>query len=228
MNLFFPKKYIIIYIFIISFSLLKSQNDTFFQEKKLFNEYVINYNNTVSNLKYLNERLDSIKYHFLFIIKYNSLKKSNKAITKLISKIYNELNSSSCDKNKINEELNELNITLTEFDIKCNKLIDSYNTFDFVKENVISKIKRFLNVFIILAIILFIIIGIISIYLVKRQKRYRKIREDYSHDDSYDNDRDSLRDFYKLKVKNDENYSDSRDLSGKKKKKHNKRIIKFV
>jgi len=228
MSLFYSKKYIIIYILIITFSFIKSQNGTFIQEKQLFNDYVLNYNNTVSKLKDINDKLGGIKYNFIFIIKYNNLKKTNKVIEKQISKIYNELNSTIFDKNKINEELNELNITLENFDKKCNKLIHSYNKFDNTKIKLFQMIKKVLNILIILTIIVFIIVGIISLFVIKKQKRYRKIREDYSQDDSLDNDGDSARESYKLKVKKDENYSNSRGISGKKKKKHKKRIIKFV
>ena len=228
MSLFYSKKYIIIYILIITFSFIKSQNDTFIQEKQLFNDYVLNYNNSLSKIKEINDNLGGIKYNFIFIIKYNNLKKENKVVENQISKIYNELNSTFCDKNKINEELNELNVTLAKFDKKCNKLIHSYKNFDRTKTKIFTMIKKALNILIILTIIVFIIVGVISLFIVKKQKRYRKIREDYSQDDSVDNDGDSARESYKLKIKNDENYSKSREISGKRKKKQKKRIIKFV
>jgi flagellar biosynthesis/type III secretory pathway M-ring protein FliF/YscJ len=226
MGLFYQKKYIIIYIFIIIFPFIKSQNDTFIQEKQLFNEYVFNYNNSVSKLKDVNDKLGGIKYNFIFLIKFNKLKKENKVIEKQISQIYNELNSTICDKNKINKELDALNKTLSKFDKKCNKIVHDYNKFDMTKGNIIKMIKKFLSILIIITIIVFLIVGVISFFIVKKQKRYSRMREDYSQDDSNDNDED--RDFYKLKVKNSQNYSSSREKLGKKKKKHKKRIIKFV
>ena len=75
MSLFYSKKYIIIYILIITFSFIKSQNDTFIQEKQLFNDYVLNYNNSLSKIKEINDNLGGIKYNFIFIIKYNNFKK---------------------------------------------------------------------------------------------------------------------------------------------------------
>ena len=226
MSLYYLKKYIILYFFIIYFSFIKTQNDTFIQEKQLFNEYVLNYNNSISKIKEINDKLSDIKYNFILLIKFNNLKKTNQIIEKQISELYNELNSNTCDKIKINEGLNELNKTLLKFDKKCNDLNHAFNKFDMTKINLIKIIKKVLNALIILTIIVFLIAGAITLFIIKKQKKYRKIREDYSEDQSFDNEGD--RDFYSLKVKSTENYSNSRGKLAKKKKKQKKRIIKFV
>jgi hypothetical protein len=69
MSLYYPKKYIILYFFIIIFAFIKTQNDTFIQEKQLFNEYVLNYNNSVSKIKEITDKLSNIKYNLIFIKK---------------------------------------------------------------------------------------------------------------------------------------------------------------
>ncbi len=228
MSLFYTKKYIIIYILIIIFSFIKSQNDTFIQEKQLFNEYVLNYNNSVSKLNELTGKITKIKYNFIFIIKYNNLKKSNKVIENKITKIFNELNNTNFDKNFINEELNELNATLDKFDKKCKELIQNYDNFVNTKGTIIKTIMKILNYLIIFTIIVLLIVSAFYYFSNKKRKRYGKRREDYLKDDTDDNEQDNSREFYKLKVKKNKNYSNSRDKPVKRKKKNKKRIIKFI
>ena len=228
MSLFYTKKYIIIYILIIIFSFIKSQNDTFIQEKQLFNEYVLNYNNSVSKLNELTGKITKIKYNFIFIIKYNNLKKSNKVIENKITKIFNELNNTNFDKNFMNEELNELNATLDKFDKKCKELIQNYDNFVNTKGTIIKTIMKILNYLIIFTIIVLLIVSAFYYFSNKKRKRYGKRREDYLKDDTDDNEQDNSREFYKLKVKKNKNYSNSRDKPVKRKKKNKKRIIKFI
>ena len=228
MSLFYTKKYLLIYILIITFSFIKSQNDTIIQEKQLFNEYVLNYNNSASKLNELTGKITKIKYNFIFIIKYNNLKKSNKVIENKITKIFNELNNTNFDKNIINEELNELNATLDKFDKKCNELIQNYEHFDKRKRTIIKTIMKFVNYLIIFSIIVLLIVSAFYYFSNKKRKRYGKRRQDNLKDDTDDNEKDNSREFYKLKVKQNKIYSNSRDKPVKRKKKNKKRIIKFI
>ena len=141
------------------------------------------YNQTNSKLEKLLPLFQKIKFNFIIKISFSKLIHLKNKIDTQIINIQKKLDENKSNKNKYNLEIGELFENLKIYDKKYNELIDSYNRF----ENIKNKIKNcfiifFISVFV--GIIIFaIFITIITIIVIKKQKKYYALQEEVTIED---------------------------------------------
>jgi hypothetical protein len=167
---------IIIYSFILSE--VKAQEDILPEEKQLLKECLFYWNKTEGFFKEISETLKNVKFNILIRMRYNNLISRNNKIRINIIKIQEKLNSNSYVKYKIMSDLNKLKIDIREYEKNCVKTYRGYIQSQHLKNIILDTIKIALIIIIIVSIIVLAAIGIISLYVIKKQSKYDKLEEE--------------------------------------------------
>ena len=144
-------------------------------EKDLFDS-INKYNQTNTKLDKLLPAFLKIKFNFIIKISFSKLMHMKNKIDAQIIDVQKKLDENKS--NRINIEIAELYENMQKYDKKYNKLIDMYNRYEKLK----NKVKKFFIIFFIsifIGIIIFaIFITIITIIVVKKQKKYYVLHEE--------------------------------------------------
>ena len=192
MSLFYSYKYyknfslilisIILFLFLFSFSSIKSEEIGLFSEKALFNESLINFNKTIINFEHIKNKMLNIKFNVILLVKHKNLIRVYHSINSEIGKIKTELDKNKYDKDKIIEEIQTLNSTILKFETKCNEMMHTIQGFEKNKKMLLNTIKIFFIILLIIIIIAVFIIGIVSFFVIKSQRKYHILHEEKSQD----------------------------------------------
>ena len=172
----------IITLFISLLSTILSQDNptsTNISEKDLFDS-INKYKQTNAKLDKLLPVFQKIKFNFIIKISFSKLMHMKNKIDAQIINVQKKLDE---NKNKNNLEIAELYENLKKYEQKYNELIDMYTSFEKFKK----KVKKFLTIFFIsifIGIVIFaIFITIITIIVVKKQKKYYTLHEEVTIED---------------------------------------------
>ena len=219
MNLFYFNKYnknfslIIIFLslFLFLFPLIKSQEIELSSEKALFNESLINFNKTNIKLGYIKDKMSNVKYNIILLIKHKNLIREHDSINSEVDKIKAQLDKNKYDKNTIMEEIQKLNSTITKFESKCNEMMHSIVRNEETKNILLNLIKIFFITLLIITIIALSIIGIVSFFVIRSQRRYHILHEEKSQDNiEVENGKPYINELGRIKAKNVETDSTDR------------------
>ena len=200
-----------IMLFLFSLSPIKSQKNELSSEKALFNEELIYFNKTNIKLEHINDMMSNIKYNIILLIKHKDLIRTHDSINSEVNKIKTQLDENKYDKNKIMEEINKLNKTLTKFDSKYKEMIHSIKSFEQIKNIILNMIKIFFIVLLIIIIVVLLIIGIVSFFVIRSQRRYHILHEEHSQDNiDIEDGKQYNNEFDRIKAKNEEANSTDR------------------
>ena len=119
-----------IILFLFSFSSIKSEEIGLSSEKALFNESLINFNKTIINFEHIKNKMLNIKFNVILLVKHKNLIRVYHSINSEIGKIKIELDKNKYDKDKIIEEIQTLNSTISKFESKCNEMMHTIKGFE--------------------------------------------------------------------------------------------------
>jgi predicted PurR-regulated permease PerM len=183
-NSLFSFSYLFITISIITYSFLlkiiKAQEIILSEEKQLLNNCSNYFNKTQAEYQELREKMQFVKYNIFLRARYRDVNKIRDIIEKQISKIQETINTNKYDKNAVINEIKELNVNIERFEKKCNKAINIYNYNKKLGEIIVDFLKVFFTTMFIIIIIGLIVIGIVSFFVIKRQRKYYKLKEEIS------------------------------------------------
>ena len=150
----------------------QTQTNSIF-ETELFHS-INKYNQTNEKLEKLLPLFQNIKLNFIIKISFSKLMHMKNKIDSQITDIQKKID----DKNKYNLEISSLYENLDKYEKKYNQVIDIYNRFEKIK----IKIKNFFIIFLISVFIGFVIfaifIAVITIIVMKKQKKYYVLQEE--------------------------------------------------
>lgn len=179
--------FILLFIEIYSQDIIpqKSYGEIFEKYKTIFET------NTTAKYNKILSYEKNIKFNMLLKADIYSLKTKYIYINDLITLLQNFVNENneinSENTIKFNNNIENLNITTTKFNSLYTEFIKKYNDFEDLKKSIIDFIKYFLIIITIFSVVVLAIVGIISFFVVRRQKRYYKLKEEISiHYDKID------------------------------------------
>ena len=180
----FSFSYLFITISIITYSFLlkiiKAQEIILSEEKQLLNNCSNFFNKTQAEYQELTEKMKFIKYNIFLRARYRDVNKIRDITEKQLSKIQETINTDKYDKNAVINELKELNVNIEKFEQKCSKAINIYNNNKKLGKIIVDFLKVFFTTIFIVIIISLIVIGIVSFFVIKRQRKYYKLKEEVS------------------------------------------------
>lgn len=182
--------YLITLVFIIIISIINSQTEVVqetqgmqiqtSEEIQKFNNCLNLLNQTEIQYQELTKKMKNIKFNIFLKIQYKNLKRTRDKIESQTDEIKKKLNSGTYDKNEISFEISELYENVETFEKKCFKTSRAYEKSEKTKKIVAKFIKIFFITILIVVIAIMIIIGLVSVYVIKRQKYYNNLDEDSS------------------------------------------------
>lgn len=160
---------------------IKSQNiSKNITEFSNFKQTLIKYNNTKLHLEDINKKMENITLNIFLRARLREIIRIHKNIEDQMSGIQKKINSRIYDEKKITEEISSLNHQMHIFERKYNKTNKLYYETEEVKKSLVHYIKVFFITLIIISIIVMAIIGIVSIFVIKHQRKYYKLQEEVS------------------------------------------------
>ena len=186
MKLFRNNAYLMILLITINLLLLypvTMQETPPSEEWHLLNYCLTFHNKTEEKLHDISEKMKDIKFNIIIKVKYRNLIEKKNILEKEINEMKEKMGKKNYDKNEIIQELNKLKNSIIKFDEKCDKFINVYNKNEELKNVFINMIKVFFITIFIVIIIALAIIGIVSFFVIKRQRRYYKLEEEITHID---------------------------------------------
>ena len=147
-------------------------------ERKLLDNCLYKYNQTIFKYEQILPELQKIKFNFIVKIQFSKLKNLNNRINKEISEIQEKMNENEYEKNKIISEIQKLNENLENFEKKYNQTFISYNKCQKAKK-AISKFFKifFISLFVGIAIYA-IFIFVATFIVIKKQRKYYELKEE--------------------------------------------------
>ncbi len=144
----------------------------------MFNETLTNYNQTLLYFDDLSKKMETITMNIILKLKFKGLKRDKISIEQEISKIKENMDKKDNDNQKIREEINSVDQDIKYFNYKYNKINQLYNKYENFKEAFSNFIKVFFIVLFIIVVIALSLIGIISLFVIKKQRKYYKLQEE--------------------------------------------------
>ena len=178
---FFNTYAIILFIILLLFSKINSQENQSSEEKQLFNNSLILFNKAEVNYKIISAKMETVKFNIFLKVRYKNLQRRYNNIRASIEKINNILVSNDYDISDVKEKLYDLKKDIEKFDKKCNKTFDVFSQSEKIKSMIINLIKVFFLTIVIIIIVVFAIIAIISYFIMKRQKKYQTLQEEVTN-----------------------------------------------
>ena len=178
---FFNTYAIILFIILLLFSKINSQENQSSEEKQLFNNSLILFNKAEVNYKIISAKMETVKFNIFLKVRYKNLQRRYNNIRASIEKINNILVSNDYDISDVKERLYDLKKDIEKFDKKCNKTFDVFSKSEKIKSIIINLIKVFFLIIVIIIIVVLAIIAIISYFIMKRQKKYQTLQEEVTN-----------------------------------------------
>ena len=181
----FPYLLIIISLIIFPFSLnpVKSQEITLSEESQLLNNCISSFNKTEKLFLELMEKIELIKYNLILRIQIKALIGKHNKIEEKLKKFQETINTNINGNNTIISELKELYEIIEKYERNCNKTLRMYKNNNKISNIISDFLKVFFITLLIVAIIILIMIGIISIFVVKKQRKFYKLEEEVTNPD---------------------------------------------
>ena len=149
-------------------------------EIDLFVKAMNDYNETKLCLEDITKKMKTITLNIGLKIRLRELKRLFKEIENKFLNIQKEINKDIYRKEKIINDIGALNIYMTKFKKKYNRANQVYYEFEELKSSIAQFLKLFFIILFICVIIVLCIIGISSFFLVKKQRKYYKLKEEVS------------------------------------------------
>ena len=146
--------------------------------EELFNNCVNYYRKINSNLEKMLPRLNEININFIIKIYLSKLKHLKRKLSSEISRINDKLDKKNYDEAQISHDINELFEDVKYYEEKYNSTISAYYRFEKLKKSLSKFFKVFfISLFVGIAIFA-IFIFIITIIVIKKQKKYYELKEE--------------------------------------------------
>ena len=189
--------------------------------KRLFSNSLFILNKTEIKYKEFSEKMKNIKYNIFLKLRYKNLNRKHNKINSMIANIKGKLDMNQYDLKQINEEMYKLDIEIGHFGKKCEKTIEVFYKAEQTKKLFMNIIKVFFFTLIITIVVIMIIIGVVSIFIIRRQKKYVSFEEEISNSNIEINVENNYNgSFDEIKEKNEiKNIKSSKKKKSEKKKK---------
>ena len=145
---------------------------------EMFNETLTKYNQSLLYFDDMSKKMEKITMNIVLKLKFKGLIRDKKSLEQDISKIKEKIDKKDNDNQTIIEGINSVNQDIKYFNHKYNKINQLYNQYENVKESFSNFIKVFFIVLFIIVVIALSLIGIISFFVVKNQRKYYKLQEE--------------------------------------------------
>ena len=202
MNSFHSNSFLMILplvIYLLSFYPVAMQEMQPSEEMQLLKDCLTFYNITEEKYQDISEKMKDVKYNILIKIRYNNLKKKKNKVDNKMTEIKEKIGKNNYDKNAIIQEIKELKIAIMKFDAKCDKTIHVYYQNDDLKKIIIHMIKVFFNTLFVIIIIALVIIGVVSYFVIKRQRQYQRLEEEVTHIEEIDESKNHNNEIVQIK-----------------------------
>ena len=176
-NKYFPLNLFIIFIFWPSITYSQIIHDNL-STKELFSNCINEYNNINDNLEKILPELKKIKFNFIIKIHLSKLKKFKNNLNSNIVKINKKIDGKNYNETKLFYDIKELSKNIKIFDEKYNKTITIYYKFEKTKNSLYKFFKVFFISLFIGIVFFAIFIFIITIIVIKKQKKYYELKEE--------------------------------------------------
>lgn len=172
--------YILILAFLIEYINTSGNKSLDLSEFEIFNKSLNKYNDTKLYFDDITKKMKNINFNVILKIKYNELKRYYKNIETRIREIQNELKETNYEREKIIKNINLLDDNIDTFEKKYKTTKKSYFEFEKAKAFITHFLKIFFISLLISIIIVMAIIAIVSYFVMKNQRRYYRLQEEYS------------------------------------------------
>ena len=172
--------YVLILIFLIQYINSSGNKSLDLSELEMFNQSINKYNDTKLYFDDITKKMKNINFNIILRIKYNELKRYYQNIETQIGEIQNELKETNYEREKVKKNINLLDDNMDIFEKKYNITKKSYFEFEKVKDFIKHFLKIFFICLLVSVLIIMVIIAIVSYFVVKNQRRYYKLQEEYS------------------------------------------------
>ena len=184
--------YILILFLFIQY--VSSQNISLEEsEFALFNQSMSKFNNTKKQFDDMSNKMKNINYNIILKIRYKELERSYKTVETKFVEIQKELNETNYEKEKVRNNIKLLDSDIHTFEKKYKATRSLYFEFERTKAYLLHFLKIFFICLFVAVIIIMAIVGIVSFFVVRNQRRYYKLQEEYSFNtDQKELDKDSI------------------------------------
>ena len=166
---------LILYLLFFLLPIIKSQEIQISKEQKYFKEITDNFNQTEKIFDNLNKKIKENRFNFILKIKYNNLKTKHENILQKMNDMKTSLDTNKEKEKNIMKELYKLNEHIQSYIISCYKTLKLYHSFENLNNIVLSIIKIFFIILVLVLIFAIIISGIRFIYIYRKRKSYELI-----------------------------------------------------
>lgn len=149
-------------------------------EFEMFNKTLTKYNQSLLLFDDIEQKMVNITMNIPLRVRFKALKRNKNNLQQEVSKIEEELNKDKYDSKKIIDDIKSLNKDIKNFDNKYKKLNELYYEFESIKESFSNFFKVFFITLFIVVLIVISLIGIVSFFVIKKQKKYYKLKEEVS------------------------------------------------
>ena len=184
--------YILILFLLIQYA--SSQNiSSNASEFTLFNQSMVKYNDTKKQFDDITNKMKNINYNILLKIRYKELERYYKIVETKFVEIQKELKKTNYEKEKVRNNIKLLDSDIHTFEKKYKATRSLYFEFERTKAYLLHFLKIFFICLFVAVIIIMAIVGIVSFFVVRNQRRYYKLQEEYSFNtDQKELDKDSI------------------------------------
>ena len=171
--------YILILCLFIQY--ISSQNISLEEsEYVLFNQSMVEFNNTKNQFDDMSNKMKNINYNIILKIRYKDLERCYKTVETKFGEIQKELNETNYEKEKVRNNIKLLDNDIHTFEIKYKATRSLYFKYEMTKAYLLYFLKMLFICLFVAVIIIMAIIGIVSFFVVRNQRRYYKLQEEYS------------------------------------------------
>ena len=149
-------------------------------DTKQFNTVLDEYNTTKIYFNDLQKKMEKITMNIVLRIRFKNINRLYDKIEKKLLYIKGELKKDKYDNIQIKKDIDLLNQNMNLFKKKYNEFNNAYYDFDIIKKTILSFIKLFFIIIIIIIIVALILIGVGTFFVIKSQKKYYRLKEEYS------------------------------------------------
>ena len=145
---------------------------------EMLNKTLTNYNRTLTLFSDVEKKMVKITLNIALRIRYRAMKRNKINIDKKVLKIKEEFDKKENNNQKIITDINSVDNDMKNFEKKYKVFIELYNECERTKNYFSEFLKVFFIILLILVIIVLSLIGIVSLFVIKKQKKYYKLQEE--------------------------------------------------
>lgn len=149
-------------------------------EIELFNQSMAKYNNTKMHFDDITNKMKNISFNILLKIRYKEVERCYKTVINKFMEIQNELKEANYERENVKKNIKLLDSDINTFEKKYRATKSLYFEFERTKNYLIHFLKIFFICLFVSVLIIMAIVGIVSYFVVKNQRRYYKLQEEYS------------------------------------------------